>query len=1107
MDLDFDDPFVDTPPQKKVAKVASTPEKHACRGEPTAVERGSTHVAYGVQGLRFSHEVCKEADCVECHVRKLYKSMVWRSAASLQGPAREKVGKFWVATKLSSTGAFMGVGCQVCYQFTKARLADKKSMIGGKILGSFATCNINKARALQRSHLVRHADSTWHQAAVEWVGGEESKAFMAHAPSCEDFQKLWDHIRVGNSRMKCEAIGAMRHKLTRMSWCLAEGVRVVQRRFLEKARSIAIMQDKKDAELSMRFSAASNDLEQMSGFLGTIKSKGGHVDIVKSTLGILKMFCTSSHNRPRAAGAQETPAPGPVNSNLLKRIKSSIEFHASDAEGAMLLASQKMKSEFENMLAGMWDLAHGFRRITQRPWAKDKILKSLIARIVTGPQSIVRLVQNSPEFSEWYCDIKDKLKQTIHGKVSNFSWAGHRFDSQKKPLGRAVLGIFALIKTARRINILRPNTVEAAGANKFLAYINIERVLLLAMCADAADEVDVILRFVDKEDFPVEEVPDQVRFFMTRIRLLFIGGRCVDSGYTAWALQAVKKPCTFFVHKSTGLLKTIGNPSGVQQSTIDKCLKRLACWVVVSESIVQAEFPDFLILGSLENFKLGGTEQRPARVPDDVNKGLKKMAAFFCVDPGRLKQQYETHYPIAQALRSADSSMSSKDAWKAAIDKTQRRKDVAENHPVDALLPVLVRFLSWKPSSCGLEQDFSRMDKIICKRAKLLGIGSKNNLFGLGVAKLTKAQEQEAKEIAQSLWADHFGLARQGCKSRIDQGIAKKRPVTTSTEVGFLRKRKRDVEKMARNHVGSVPSLDTVEKEDWMNDEIRFQKQKRQKRMIHAALENQLSPQEAKRIKGDVEKHLIVEAKRDKVRKRQHEKRCAILKDRKPSVIPFRNKKVFIDKVGNRRQAERASTTLGMKVTANRWDANIIVVEDLSKLGQRSSWCVAFRGGWAICQKYLVSAGQSGTMLTFQRALDTKQRFWVSARFAEHHHTLYDMLEKLIVGRDSFWEFFEGTEEDFKREAKRKKGALLGLVTLKEKREATNECARIHGHGASHIAHNLAPHVSYPCLFHIAIVHICWPRLTRTPYILLAGCVVLLACFAHLMAMSIDPCC
>ena len=125
MDLDFDDWFMDVIPKKKVARVAITPEQHACRGEATAVGRGSTHVASGVQGLQFSHGVCKAADCVECRVRKLRKSMLWRSAASLTGPARGKLGKFWLATKFDSTGAFMGFGCQACYQFTKARIAEK----------------------------------------------------------------------------------------------------------------------------------------------------------------------------------------------------------------------------------------------------------------------------------------------------------------------------------------------------------------------------------------------------------------------------------------------------------------------------------------------------------------------------------------------------------------------------------------------------------------------------------------------------------------------------------------------------------------------------------------------------------------------------------------------------------------------------------------------------------------------------------------------------------------------------------------------------------------------------------------------------------------------
>ncbi len=529
--------------------------------------------------------------CIECWVRSRIGNAAWESATRLPAAATAAINKrHWLMSRISESGEFVGIGCNVCFAFLLYRHRECKSTIGGKLPNSFGACSVKSNAGLQISHLRRHSQSTWHSSAIAWAIGDQAsfmESFGQYAPTEIDFRALWNHIKAGNSRQHVPTVGA-RLKLRRMSWCLAEAIRTAQWSFLRRCATIAVYLDKKGGDLSMRFTAATEDLDTACGYVGSVASYGGHLSVIESSIRILQDFSTPGLGRPSAAHEERGTRPPPaVLESLFDELKSKIEFHASDAEGAMTLASRKFKSVFPNTKAGQWDLAHGFRRILSRPWVKDAVIRHVVQTIVTGKSSIVRLVQNSPEFASWYRRHKSRSTSDIGPRVVNFSFAAHRFDSTSKPLGRAILGLVPLIRTAMQIVRLRRGQPEALHAAHFLSFITTQRIVLMAMCADAADEANTLLRFVDKEVFAVEEVPEQCRLFLQKIELLFVGGRCRQSGYTQWVLEALKHPVMFYVD---GHVRVVGNKSGVAESCVQRCLERLAKWSRVARTVVAAEY-------------------------------------------------------------------------------------------------------------------------------------------------------------------------------------------------------------------------------------------------------------------------------------------------------------------------------------------------------------------------------------------------------------------------------------------------------------------------------------------------------------------------------------
>ena len=527
-------------------------------------------------------------------------------------------------------------GCSICAK------ALTKGGISKRILGrpGFSIWATNSARGGSKwSNVIRHKHSEGHCVAKALLRSSKFQGLQLPAESA--FEKVLKSLQKRNSRAAVDGVGGS-EMIKKMIWCLAEAFRAVYRRQLREAHTIALHHDKGSNRLLVRFTACTVDLGRVAGVLGLQTTNGGHREIVESLIGIIKRFCTIGGQRPKSGmefrtGEYEEAF---LDESLYEQLRSKIHFWNTDGASECQLAgrllqqgcrsiSEQGKEVFSNLQIVNWDTAHASRRVTTRPWKCDEYLNGVLQWVLLKKNSIVRIVQNSAVFR----DLMRKNIQMSEGKVSdkvfNFGFAGHRFDSTTKPVGRAVHNLFALIHTAIQIERLRPNKPEGAAATDFLRGLSTERVVQLAMLADGAHEAMAITRFCDSEAMHGEDLCFQLECFVAKVSMLFLDGGCVRHGFTRWILEKLKKtPVLVYVD---GRPKLVGSRTGVSAEIVDRCIGRMTCWVRLCIAVLTAEYPHFSLLSAFSVFNLpeDGTTAQDVVWGSTLRSKIERLAKHF----------------------------------------------------------------------------------------------------------------------------------------------------------------------------------------------------------------------------------------------------------------------------------------------------------------------------------------------------------------------------------------------------------------------------------------------------------------------------------------------
>ena len=347
------------------------------------------------------------------------------------------------------------------------------------------------------------------------------------------------------------------------------------------------------------------------------------------------------------------------------------------------------------------------------------MLHDVFDQFVAGPGSPVRLIQHSEVFKGWFASNIKNLEPDLqavraHAHVKDLRYAPHRFESASAPLARIVLFFHAFLSTVVQIAADRAGTEEGRNMQRFLQWLSLERCLLVAMLADASHETLALIRMLDYQGFPCDELASRVQGYKDRVRQLFMGSQplCLETGFTNHMLKILKRECVFNLpagrHQAPACVK-LGSAAGAPGALVDSCLERLRAWSLIEEQTLDAEFPCFDVQNAFAVFTVSGTER-----PSDSEKHDRRIRqsshisrlqrAFHIPDDTAATEQLRRFRPLAARI-AAEEGKGSVEAWMEAM----RRATRTWNKPdVSALLPLLVRMWASGASTSAVEQAFGK---------------------------------------------------------------------------------------------------------------------------------------------------------------------------------------------------------------------------------------------------------------------------------------------------------------------------------------------------------------------------------------------------------------
>ena len=486
-------------------------------------------------------------------------------------------------------------------------------------------------------HVKNHAKGKQHKAAVLALLGLHDGAL--HAPPLDDFKAMLHKLQRGHSSRDLAEHQKCSDKIRLMVWCLEQALLEEDRQVLAKSESICLMRDARKQRLLVRFGACSKEtLECRSGVLGQSRNMGETAgNILRATRQIMVDFCASNFSPPRwYAGPGED-----FDQELYDWITSHVEIVVSDAAAHELLATSASagdrdpRIEKDSSTTPLFpclkmigrDAAHAYRKVLQRPYQADEEMKSVMEDFALSNDSMLQQVSHSHEMRAWFEEEILKMESSPWGKkCKNLKSAKHRFESHATPLGRLLMYFPAFLNVVSRIYETRQGG-QGAKAQSWLSGLTSDRLLLVSMLSDAADEGLVLVRTVDREDLDLSELADHVQAFHDRIIWLFHQRHVVECGYTQYTLDMLADGSFSFFTR--GAARRLKYPS---DSVISTCVDRMCCWTKLAVEVLRAEFPHYSLFNAMSVFNLTRappTRASPGHAAQDMVERLAQTFKAF----------------------------------------------------------------------------------------------------------------------------------------------------------------------------------------------------------------------------------------------------------------------------------------------------------------------------------------------------------------------------------------------------------------------------------------------------------------------------------------------
>ena len=866
-------------------------------------------------------------------------------------------------------------------------------------------------------NLKKHAASKAHKQSIA-IYLKQSDDANAAAPPISDFKEVWDMVANHGAAASSKGLKTVGcgNKIRKMIMCLAIGRKSKYRHFLAHATSITLIRDVVDGKMALHFVAANLKLERMTGLLGIHRmGEASSEKLVTAAASVLRRFCTTKSGR--------------LLKWLERRIRRYVHCITVDAAADEVLASEMSRRPISELLAPLFpnsivlrDKAHSSRRVLSRPWQSIGELQQLVTRWVRGKRSICQLIHHSVAFKAWYHEFVCVDVHTLQALAANVRAAKHRFESFARPLARCCRQLLSVLRTAIKIAKFRHSDEAGKAMRTFLHNIKSRDVLLLGMAADAADECLLLTRFCDDQSMDLTVLGEHCASFLANILDLFGAAR-----------NCLRRPTyTKLVYEtlSNGFAWTLGNKaySLVKPSAedVDWCFSVMSSWLPLAAETVRAEFPGYELAQAYTVFLL------QTQAPCEVDTHFRRLAMLVGADWRQAKLEYQVFWRFAK--HCFDNGKDVLESWKAAVEKGFA---YAEKHPgeensssFDALLPILPRFFGFCASTSGLEQGFSKTRWGFTSQQYHCSLQHEEATSLLLVDGLDFQLDDFVN--AQRAWE---GSCRQsGSKNRlprIDIGLPKKREGDpASSEQAFVKRlrsarlrSKRSADEVCAD-IHALPDSSV-----WgaaHEKEMAFIRDKQRKRLVQAADENLLLPEETsealmEEVRDTLNKKIQAAESRSKRRRTDecHLALCLAL----PDASTFQGKTVFLERASL--QAECGVPDFRITTIVN--DADIFVVEDPGKTCHSTwRWSAMLRGCYCVTASVLLK--HIGIAVKFKCALQTRRWLFVSARFKAKHASAWGVIDGACNLGVSRWTFISRARFLERRLATSKCSATLALV-------------------------------------------------------------------------------
>jgi hypothetical protein len=890
-----------------------------------------------------------------------------------------------------------GLGCIACCA----------SKLPG-VFGAFAWQGSGQDGVLNAAKLIKHHHSNDHKRAAATFFGFADDGLAG--PSMEEMREQLRLLQLGTP------VATKGSKPLAMIWCLREALLDIDRDFVRKAVTIAICRDARNQRLLIRFTGATSRLETRKGVLGIGRESGADADcIVAATANVFKNFCTPRRGAPIHGAGPFKVEDVHVDAQLLKHLQHIVEVIAVDEEAAELKAADigrgRRASALElapitpNLKFVTRDKAHGFRRILKRPFAADLYLHSILEDTLVRKWSVVQRIWNSPILSGL---LKQRIKEkdaAPGGKAANLNAAKHRFESFAAPLGRMHIHLDEFLDMVQEVCDERRGTVEGQNCWDWLEGLDNEKIIQLAMVADCSDDVLVATRYVDSEDVDTSTLHDAAYFLLCRLDALFNKKQClVVEGYTKHVLDILKKQRVF--HGPRGEVTSIGGHDVENSTALQNCFRRMAAYVSLVADVVATEFPDYELLGSFKVFNLSAQEGRGSgSMNKPTTESLDRLAQAFTVPAAALKDQFCRVRPVAILKQNERPNVCNKVAWQEAIQSCQRHHGTKSNWGVDALLPVLWRYVGWTAATSGVEQNFSKALRLIGPQRGSLTPEREETVVKFAVYTADQKEVDDVIARSRAIWDVHYGAPRIRAHQRCDKGVP--RISTAETERAWL-KRRRDAAHDAGNEFGDPTALSVEAAEGgpgWTaghDKEHAFQVQKRAKKQLQALQDGMLPPHE---IWDGMDE--AVAARKDKETKEDAKHKKMLTNNnalkRKPMRLKLKAGTVACISVAEP-VASAVRRALDTQAVINRdlsLETQLLVVHDVTCLDKNQQWIAALTGTLVCCPEAVLS--EIGPFLKYKAAIQKPMKLHLTNEFRTKHVLITSLLMDACQLPRSLW--------------------------------------------------------------------------------------------------------